>query len=97
MIIIIVCFGAATMIYSNVLNSDNQRVQLKASLLLNEEAIGIKMEKNFIDSEKQVGDWTIKKTVELYSQTENVYKLSLSAVNKSGKIIAVRNELILIE
>ncbi len=76
MVIIVVCMGVSAMIYSNVLDSDKQRIQLKAYMLLNTEAIQTKTEKSFIDSEKLVGDWTIKKTVELYPQTENVYKLS---------------------
>jgi len=95
MVIIITCLGVSSMIYSNVLNSDNQRTQLKAMLILSEEAIATKTEKSLLDSEKQIGDWTIKKTVESYPQSENVFKLSLTAINKSGKIIAIRNELII--
>ena len=97
MIIIVVCFGVATMIYSNVLGSDKQRLQLKAILVLNQEAIETKKEKSFVDMEKQVGDWTIKKTLEKYPETENVYRLELTLSDKDGKVVGKRNELISIE
>lgn len=97
MIIIVVCFGVATMIYTNVLDSDKQRLQLKAILILNKTAIESKAKNEFLDSEEQEGDWTINKTVEKYSGTENLYQLTLAVKDRNGKIIAVRNELILME
>jgi Tfp pilus assembly protein PilE len=97
MIIIIVCFGVAVMIYTNVLNSDKQRSELTAILLLNKEAVEFKKEKKFIDDEKKVGDWNIKKTIQLYEYTKNVYHLQLMAIDKNGNTIATRNELITIE
>lgn len=97
MIIIVVCFGVATMIYSNVLDSDKQRQQLKAILVLNEEAIEMKKAKTFLDAEKQISDWVIKKIVKKYPNTENLYTISLSVIDRNGKIIAKRNELIPIE
>ena len=97
MIILVLVFFSATTIYSNVLASDKQRMELKGILILNREAIQTKVEKSFLDAEKQIGELTIKKTVEKYEQTENLYKLALSLVDKSGNIIARRNELISIE
>lgn len=97
MIIIVVCFGVATMIYTNVLDSDKQRLQLKAILILNKKAIESKTKKEFLDSEEQAGDWIINKTVEQYSGTENLYQLNLAVKDRNGKIIAIRNELILME
>lgn len=97
MVIIIVTLGIATMIYSNVLDSDKQRKQLKAMFLLNQEFIKTKAEKTFLDSEEQVNDWNIKKTVERFNETENLYRLSIKAVDQEGRIIAIKNELIIIE
>jgi hypothetical protein len=97
MIIIVVCFGVATMIYSNVLDSDKQRLQLKAMLLLNQQSIEIKKEKKFIDGEEVNGEWTIKRSIEHYQQSENLYQLTLSVIGKEENIIAKRNELIIIE
>lgn len=97
MIIIVVCLGAGTMIYSNVLSSDKQRLKLKAILMLNKEAEKIKKEKNFLDGELQEGDYLIKKTIKKMPETENLYSLILVASNKEGKIIGTHNELIFTE
>ncbi|OFY82803.1 MAG: hypothetical protein A3F72_01585 [Bacteroidetes bacterium RIFCSPLOWO2_12_FULL_35_15] len=94
MIIIVTCLAIGTMIYANVLASDKQRLQLKAILILNNEAQQTKAEKTFIDSERQLDEWNIKKTVEHYEQTENLYRLTLSLTDKEGKTITTRNELI---
>lgn len=97
MVIIIVCLGVGTMIYSNVLNSDKQRFKFKAILMLNKEAEQIKMEKNFLDGEKILGDYMIRKIITKMPQSENLYRLSLIVFDKSGKSIGVRNELIFTE
>lgn len=94
MVIIVVCLGIGTMIYTNVLNSDKQRLKFKALLMLNKEAAQIKAEKIFFDGEKQVGDYRIKKTIKKFEQTENLYTLALVVLDKDGKIIGSRNELI---
>ena len=97
MIIIVVCFGIATLTISNVMGTDKYRQKLKAMLMLNEEAKQVKAEKSFIDSEKQFGDWTITRAINKYAQSENLYQLTLSAKDKDGKTIAIRNELIATE
>jgi Tfp pilus assembly protein PilV len=94
MIIIVMCLSIGTMIYSNILSSDKQRIQLKAMFILNSEAQQTKTEKSFLDAEKQVDEWNVKKTVEHYDQTENLYRLSITITDKDGKVVATRNELI---
>lgn len=97
MVILIVCFGIGTMIYTNVLTSDRERKQLHATLLANEEAITIKSEKNYLDAEWKIDDWTIKKTVEKYNETENLFLLSIAVLDRDKKVISIRNELIIAE
>ena len=97
MIIIVVCLGVGTMIYSNVLNSDKQRLKFKAILMLNEEAEQIKSHKNFIDGEKQEGEYKIRRSITKKSQTENLYILALVVLNEEGKVLGTRNELIFAE
>lgn len=94
MSIIIVSLGVATIIYTSVLESDKQSLKLKAQLLLNEEAFKTKQSKTFIDEEILVTPFTIKKIVERYPGTENLYLLSLIATDLKGNLIAKRNELI---
>lgn len=97
MVIIVASMGIATLTYLNVMRSDEQRLQLKANQLLNQEAFQLKKDKNFVDEEKQMDGWTIKKTVEKYKETENLYQLTLSITNEKGKEIFKRMELILLE
>jgi len=97
MVILVVCLGIGTMVYSNVLSSDKERKQLHATLLANEEAIKIKSEKNYLDAEEKSGDWTLKKTIEKYDQTENLFSLSIVVLDGDRKIILIRRELILVE
>lgn len=96
MVIIIITLGIATMIYSNVLDSDKQRKQLKAIFLLKQELIKTKTEKTFLDSEEQINDWSLKKVVKRFDQTENLYCLSMSVLDAEGKTIAVKNELVIV-
>jgi|SRR4051812_33591305 Tfp pilus assembly protein PilE len=97
MVILIVCLGIGTMVFTNVLNSDRERKQLHATLLANEEAIKIKFQKNYLDSEEKVGDWTLKKTVEKYEATENLFLLSIAVLDNNSKIVFIRHELIIVE
>ena len=95
MIVIIICLSISAIIYTNVLDSDKQYLKLKASQLLNQEAITAKSKKEFLDSEILAGDWTIKRKFEVYAQTENLVMMSLTAINSNGVIVVQRNELIL--
>ena len=97
MVIIVVCFSIAVMIYVSVVDNDKERSKLKAILILNQTAIQIKREKNFLDDEKKYDNWVIKKTVGRYPETENVYSLSLVVKDTTGRTIALRNELISME
>jgi Tfp pilus assembly protein PilE len=97
MVILVVCLGIGTMIYTNVIGSDRERKQLHALLLANKEAIAVKSERNYLDSESQVDDWTIKKTVEKYNETENLFLLSITVLDRDKKIISTRRELIIEE
>lgn len=97
MVIIVVCFSVATMIYVNVINSDKQRMGLKAMQLLDKEVQQLKNEKNFLDEEKKVNGWIVKKTLQKYAQTDNLYHLMLTVKDTAGRIVAKRNELIAVE
>jgi Tfp pilus assembly protein PilV len=97
MVILVLCLGIATMIYSTVLTSDRERKQLTASMIANEEVIRVKAEKDFLDSEYEVNGYIIKKEVEKYEQTENLYLLSIVVLNAERKTIYTRKELLIIE
>lgn len=97
MIIIIVCISISAIIYTNVLDSDKQYLKLKANQILNQEAVAAKSKRDILDTEIKSGDWTIKKKFEVYTQTENLLKLSLTAINNNSNVVVERNELIVLE
>lgn len=96
MIILVVCLGVGTMIYTTVLSSDKERKELHASLLADDEAIRIKSEKKYLDTEHPAGEWLLKSTIEKYDQTENAFLLSIAVLDAQKKIILIRRELIFV-
>jgi len=97
MVILVVCLGIGTMVFTNVLNSDAERKKLHATLLANEEALKTKSEKMYLDGEEKNGDWTLKRTVQKYEGSENLFLLSIAVLDQDRKIIVVHRELIIAE
>ena len=99
LVIVMICFVIGSMIYVNVINSDNNRQEIKANLILNETALKTKEEKKFIDEKIEIGNENliIQKTVILYKNIENLNLLTLIASDKKGRVIAQRKELIAIQ
>ena len=97
MVVIVVSLGISSMIFYNMIESDSQRLELKANLLLNKETSRIQQEKDYIDSETEAGDWILSKKVEQYEGTENLFRLTLSLADEKGKIIDERSQLIIVE
>jgi len=97
MVVIVVCFGIGVMIYVNVLNSDKHNMKMKAVLIMNNEAIDTKKNKNFIDYEKQVGDFRIMRIISPYQQCEDLFYLKFIAISiNTEKTIATHDELVVI-
>lgn len=97
MVIIVLSLGITTMIYTNVIQSDHQREQLKGMLLIKNEVVFIKANKKYLDDEKVTDNYVIKSVIQPYKQSEDLYQLSLSAKNAKGKLVASHSELIIIE
>lgn len=97
MVVLVLCLGIATMIFTNILHSDKDRKELTAAQIADREIIRTKQEKNFLDAEYEVNDLIIKKTVEKYEQTENLFILSLAVLNADRKPVYIHRELILVE
>jgi Tfp pilus assembly protein PilE len=96
MIVVLLCFGIATMIYVNVMNSDSRRAELHAHLLLNEIAMKAKQQELFLDEEIHEGTLLITKKVETYKGVPGLIRLGIIARNEKDKIIATHNEIICI-
>jgi Tfp pilus assembly protein PilV len=97
MVILVVCFGVATMIYTNVLDSDGHRKKLKALIVLNKVAEQIKTENRFIDADFNMNELTINAIFTKVDHAEDLFKFSLTAFDESASIVAVRNEMIILQ
>jgi hypothetical protein len=95
MVIIVVCFGIAMMIYVNVLDSDKQRIKLDSSLILEKTAIQMKHDRRYLDEQVLAGDFVIQSSFSNYKQGRGLMEFSLKLFDLSGKLIAERKELIL--
>jgi hypothetical protein len=95
MLVIMLCFSIAVMIYLNVVRSDKLYQKNTANFILNEIAIQTKKEKKFIDESLKEGQFLIQKNVEKYQDTANLYRLHILAFNTRNEIIGEYNELII--
>lgn len=94
MIIVMTCFGVGITIYANVLSTDNNRLRLRAQLVLEETAITTKNEKRFLSETFEAEPLKIIKIVSPYAPAPGVQLLHLEAYDSEGKKLAERNELI---
>jgi type II secretory pathway pseudopilin PulG len=94
MIIVMVCFGVAMLIYNNIITGMRGRLELQARLLLEQEAL------NAYTADRLVDEWgkndviDIEKSITPYTSCENVYVLQLTARDHDQRILATHNELI---
>lgn len=97
MVIIVVSLGVTTMIYMNVVQSDKQVLQMKGLFMINNEMMRIKLANEYLDSQRTIGDYLINSEIKEYNESENLYQISLTVKDLTGKTIACQNELIIIE
>ncbi len=93
-IVVAISFGLAVSVYSNVLRSGDLRNKLKAQLILNNHAIEMKTEKKYVDDKIEYDNGSLIQKISKYNGTGNVFQLSLTFTDKSGKVLAAQTELI---
>lgn len=95
MVIVMICFGIASMIYVNVLNADRNSILISAHLTMATLAEKTKESNTFLD-EKIVGErLAIQKAVEPYQAIPGLFLVKYTAADKEGKIVAEYKELVL--
>ena|SRR5688572_27984163 len=94
MVIMVLFFGIATMVYLNVMNADQHRQKLKVTLLLDDLAHQTKASGSFFDQVLKTEEMQIVQSIIAYNNTENLSVLSIKAFDLKGKLLAERNELI---
>lgn len=94
MVVVMVCFGVAVMIYNNVITGMRGRLQLQARLVLEQEALNARSANRLLDESRSTDVFTISKTVRPYVGTTSVYLLELTANDKEGRPLATHRELV---
>src|SRR5688572_23130512 len=94
MVIMVLFFGIATMVYLNVINADKHRQKLKITLLLDDLAHQTKLSNALFDQSLKTEDLQIMQSIVTYNNSEHLSVLSIKAFDLNGKLLAERNELI---
>jgi hypothetical protein len=80
--------------YLNIADFSFSTFEVNASLILNDISIETKKNKSFFNEEINNEPLIIKKEITNYKGMEHVFWLHLEALDREGKLIAQRNELI---
>ncbi len=94
-VIIMVCFGLSTMIYINILRSDNRVERSKAFMETKRNAIQTNTDSRYFDEEILTDSLRIRKTIEAYQNDPVLKILTIEAFNEKGKKLSSYKQIIL--
>ena len=94
-VIIMVCFGLSTMIYINIIRSDNRLERSKAFMETKRNAIQTNTDRRYFDEEIVTDSLRIKKTMEVYQNDPVLKILIIEAFNEKGKKLSSHKQIIL--
>ncbi len=97
MVIVMLSFGIATLVFSNVTRSSSLPQKIKAETMLKGIAIRSKQEKLFLDATFQSAGMEIRKKISPYAGSSRLSLMSLEARDASGREICSHNELVFVE
>lgn len=95
MVIVLLSFGIALMIYVNITNSNNSQLKLNAYLSLNEVLAETVQDEAYTDEETEKGVLKIVKTVQPYGRSKNLVEIHLEARDVNGKVLSVLDKIVL--
>lgn len=87
MIIIMACFSLSTMIYLNIIKSDNVSSKTKAFLEGNKVATETFQNHEFFDQDYELEEMTISRRIESYRNNDKLKLVLISVRNKEGKVL----------
>jgi len=96
MVLVMIAFGMGIMVYFSVLNSDRNRLELEAGLLLSEVVEQTHQRQSWFNETLKLDHLTIEKTVAPYEgMRDRLQTLTVVAYNNNGKVITQCQELII--
>ncbi|MES2113016.1 MAG: hypothetical protein V4577_29975 [Bacteroidota bacterium] len=95
MVIIVVVFGIAMMIYSNVVRSSPSAKKLKAELILQETMIKLQQQPDSTAQSTIVDDFKIEQKIEPYNGNPALLKIGLTAFDQNQQKVAELQKVII--
>ena len=93
MVIVLMSFGIALMIYVNIADSSNSQLKLNAHLTLSEALTETIQDEAYIDEETKKGILTIVKTVQPCGRSGSLVAIHLEAKDGNGKVWGVLDKI----
>ena len=94
MVVVLLSFGIALMIYVNVANSNNSQQRLNAYFILNQVLAETVEYSAFANEEFKKGSLTIIRAVLPYGRSKSLIEIHLEARDLNGKILSVLNKIV---
>lgn len=94
MVIILFCTTLASLIYLNVLQSQNTGEKLKAFYILQKNMRDAESKADFLDADLKEEGFLVRKTCKVYKNDKNLVEVKLSAENEAGREVARINRII---
>jgi len=96
MVIIIVAFGIAMMIYSNVTRFSLSAKKIKAEAILQERLLDIEQSKVRMDETVAIGDFQVQQEIKVYSDSSHLSDVHLTAWDDNHQKVAELQKVIII-
>ncbi len=97
MVIIIIAFGTAMLMYLHVTDGERLLARTKADILLQRLAEESKLQQNFEERIYEEGGIKVKKKVAPYPDYSGAYLMNLQATDPKGEVLSEYREVILKE
>lgn len=97
MLIIVIAFGTAMLLYMQVTNSEQLLARSRAEVLLQQLAEESKVQQDFTSTNFEHQGLQIKKLCQPYSAYSGTLLMSLEAITPQGKLLATHREIVLAE
>jgi hypothetical protein len=94
MVLVMLCFGIATLIYNNVIASSGNQLRVIARMRLANQAQLAKSENRLLDETIDCSSFRIEQRIQPYQMSSHLIELKLTAIQPNGKELATYHELI---
>jgi len=95
MVIIIVVFGIAMMIYSNVTRFSLSAKRIKAEAVLQERLLSIEQSKISLDETVAIGDFQVQQVIKVYRDSSHLSDVHLTAWDDNHQKVAELQKVII--